>query len=894
MKYMRSGRKIKLSVVVVVRTHRLIMTWYLTYIALADEHCYIGFTHDPYLDAELLWQWGYRAVVTAGGPLPVDIAVHVVTVSQTTLKTALTAIPVAELPPQSLYHDSPYQQLFRQQLAYQEVPHQEPAYHQLPCLRSACETSSRSVHSGRRRGEYVPFPGRSTVRERCERPICYSTCHACSEKPHSLLRQIWGVLVACYQRLGIGRPADGRDTRQLSRWGLSREMDDLLRKWLKLVERELRYHGPDGSRNIRPELVIPEFTNPTVAGLRREMGEESLGELERLLEGRLLRYDEIQLELDQRHVRYPYPLRDMLQILSLTGRLQIIPGVAAPLGGYHTCNRCGENLNLEAVDCPICGRTTCWVCLSCRNLGEIRSCRELYHVPASNRRPAINHLMAGQVGVGTGSGGRPASSPTAMRVCLPFQLTEAQRRASTELAEHVRSWLRWYCGPRGSMAGDVRRLRGNIPQLRGDLPQPRGDVFQLWDGIVQPRRDVSQSREVLIWAVCGAGKTEIAFSALAQALQVGLRVLFAVPRRDVVVELAERVQAAFPDVTLTCLYGGAPPQEDLGPLVIATTHQLLRFCRFFDMAILDEADAFPYAGSAMLHRALERATCPGGLRVCMTATPDPRMLLAARRGRLQLITVPVRHHGYPVPVPEVIRDGQQVPSRPVAWGAKGRYRPGRENRSISLSPQVKQLILKSTGEGHRLFVFVPRVWLAEAIAGVVAGMSVSGSGTGSGSGRARGGAWPDSALHWRREDRCVGKSIPDQGQNSIHKQNTLGQCCRVLWTHSGDPHRNRKRETFRRECPAVLVTTSVMERGITVSRADVLVLYAHDPLYDARTLIQMAGRSGRSGDCPTGYVWFVAARITREMRQAIAALKDINTEARRQGLLMKKQEPGSP
>ena len=53
-----------------------------------------------------------------------------------------------------------------------------------------------------------------------------------------------------------------------------------------------------------------------------------------------------------------------------------------------------------------------------------------------------------------------------------------------------------------------------------------------------------------------------------------------------------------------------------------------------------------------------------------------------------------------------------------------------------------------------------------------------------------------------------------------------------------------------------MVTTSVLERGITVPKADVIVLYAHDDLYDARTLIQMAGRSGRAASHPIGSVYF--------------------------------------
>ena len=39
--------------------------------------------------------------------------------------------------------------------------------------------------------------------------------------------------------------------------------------------------------------------------------------------------------------------------------------------------RCGERQFEERLS--LCGRSNCVVCLACRSLGEIRSCRELYY-----------------------------------------------------------------------------------------------------------------------------------------------------------------------------------------------------------------------------------------------------------------------------------------------------------------------------------------------------------------------------------------------------------------------------------------------------------------------------------------------------------------------------------
>ena len=50
----------------------------------------------------------------------------------------------------------------------------------------------------------------------------------------------------------------------------------------------------------------------------------------------------------------------------------------------------------------------------------------------------------------------------------------------------------------------------------------------------------------IIWAVCGAGKTEMMFETIALALQQQKRVCWAIPRADVVIELVPRLKQAFP------------------------------------------------------------------------------------------------------------------------------------------------------------------------------------------------------------------------------------------------------------------------------------------------------------------------------------------------------------
>lgn len=105
--------------------------------------------------------------------------------------------------------------------------------------------------------------------------------------------------------------------------------------------------------------------------------------------------------------------------------------------------------------------------------------------------------------------------------------------------------------------------------------------------------------DVLIKAVCGAGKTEIAVLSMAYYLNKGLKVAYAIPRREVVKDLYWRFMKIFKNAKVTAIYGEHHKVLE-GDLIICTTHQLFRFYKTFDLLILDEVDAYPLAGNKEL------------------------------------------------------------------------------------------------------------------------------------------------------------------------------------------------------------------------------------------------------------------------------------------------------
>ena len=61
------------------------------------------------------------------------------------------------------------------------------------------------------------------------------------------------------------------------------------------------------------------------------------------------------------------------------------------------------------------------------------------------------------------------------------------------------------------------------------------------------------------------------------------------------------------------------------PLVVMTSHQLLRFKEAFDLLIIDEVDAFPFRDNDMLYFALENAKKINGNLLYLTATSTDKL-----------------------------------------------------------------------------------------------------------------------------------------------------------------------------------------------------------------------------------------------------------------------------
>src|SRR5699024_9470326 len=98
----------------------------------------------------------------------------------------------------------------------------------------------------------------------------------------------------------------------------------------------------------------------------------------------------------------------------------------------------------------------------------------------------------------------------------------------------------------------------------------------------------------------------------------------------------------------------------------------------------------------------------------------------------------------------------------------------------------------------------------------------------------------------------------------------------LSFVHAEDKNREEKIKKFRNRDIYFLITTTILERGVTFPSVDVAVIDAGNHVFDEAALVQIAGRAGRSQDDPDGEVIFFHDGKTNAMCQAIDSIKKMN------------------
>ena len=159
-----------------------------------------------------------------------------------------------------------------------------------------------------------------------------------------------------------------------------------------------------------------------------------------------------------------------------------------------------------------------------------------------------------------------------------------------------------------------------------------------------------KEKNVLLEAVCGAGKSEIMVEAMASYLKEGKKVCLEIARVEVVKELAIRYQRIFHKLKVVSVYGGHSAVIS-GDLIICTIHQLYRYYQSFDLLVIDEVDAFPLKDNlTLMNIAISSAR---GRIIFSTATVSPFILSVLKKGDYGHVKLLVRPSLVPMVLPKV-------------------------------------------------------------------------------------------------------------------------------------------------------------------------------------------------------------------------------------------------
>lgn len=101
-------------------------------------------------------------------------------------------------------------------------------------------------------------------------------------------------------------------------------------------------------------------------------------------------------------------------------------------------------------------------------------------------------------------------------------------------------------------------------------------------------------------------------------------------------------------------------------------------------------------------------------------------------------------------------------------------------------------------------------------------------------------------------------------------ENFPGQLPRV---HAEHPDRKELVMQLREKKIPGLLTTTILERGVTIENVHVAVVGAEQPIFNSSALIQISGRVGRSAHYPDGDIVFFHHGISREMDKAQNAIE---------------------
>ncbi len=303
-------------------------------------------------------------------------------------------------------------------------------------------------------------------------------------------------------------------------------------------------------------------------------------------------------------------------------------------------------------------------------------------------------------------------------------------------------------------------------------------------------------REILIWAVCGSGKTEITFEIIRKHINQQKFVAFVIPRKDILNEIAKRLEENFPGIDLVKMSSEHKTKRN-GQLYVLTPNQLLRFKNAFSLIICDEVDAYPFMEDPRFIYAVETARRKASTTIFLTSTPSAEFL----KRDLAIFTIYERWHKKLLPVPKLVY----------------------QNRFLFSHRLMRKAVKDILNNDRKCLLFVGNIKL---------------------------------------------------GQKLLKRISSFGYNCEFVF--AAHPKRSIIVEEFRHGTFDILITTTILERGVTFNGIDVIVFDSDSPSYNVAALVQIAGRVNRKLDDQAGSVLFCYEEMTKTIENACIMIDEMN------------------
>lgn len=297
--------------------------------------------------------------------------------------------------------------------------------------------------------------------------------------------------------------------------------------------------------------------------------------------------------------------------------------------------------------------------------------------------------------------------------------------------------------------------------------------------------------------MCGAGKTEMLLEVCKIALNNNQKVGFACPRKQLTIELYERIKEYFNDENIGLVVGGKSKNNNSN-FIFMTTHQLYKYYHYFDLLIIDEIDAFPFYNNFDLE---QDALKSSRQIIFLSATVPKKYLDLVNNNKLAYVSNPKRHHLKKMPDVKLIRGNKYF-------------------NFLKMIIYTYQKILKNKVP---LLIFVSSIKEGKKLSVIMLLCGVK-----------------NKFIYGSKDN--IDKIMNEFRENQFY----------------------------------VLISTTVLERGITLKKLQVIVYQADSFIFNKDNLMQICGRVGRDTIYYKGDIIFYVQNITKEIKQVLERLEHYN------------------